>query len=371
MEVFNEPESNGRIIVTLGGKVLVIDAEFSIDRTDATRPVTDVASLKTAYAIPNSTSESSSGHSRSLDGFLATAIRAFLAEIQKDDEKRDSVEAARIGNMVSSHFSYLMKLDHLALAESEGGGRWFSFIDKMSLEIETVASKEANVIIQYVRPTTYLLHPPHKFDTRAERNASRAPLDVFLLRAHALPFPYLTTPSISFLTYLSPLAYLNLLRSASSTPTTTPPANHLPLLDVPITHIRSALTQKVLPAGITLATLVLSPTPPPAYHQDSMNLSAIDARPSAQLVSDAARVESRYVFPVAREVAALHGQQFTWILDFTGGGAHPGVVVSQARMREIELVVNPISGMHHIEPSIVSFVGGTGSWVDLLVSCPS
>ena len=86
---------------------------------------------------------------------------------------------------------------------------------------------------------------------------------------------------------------------------------------------------------------------------------------------DAARVESRYVFPVAREVAALHGQQFTWILDFTGGGAHPGVVVSQARMREIELVVNPISGMHHIEPSIVSFGGGTGSWVDLLVSCPT
>ena len=158
MEAFNEEETNGRITVVLGGKVLVVDIEFAIDRTDPSRPTIDVATLKTAYAIPNSTSDSS-GHSRSLDGFLAGAIRAFLAEVQKDDDKRDSVEAARLGESLSKHLSDLMRLDHLALTESEGGLRWFSFIDKMSLEIENIAAKEADVILRLALRSPYLSSP--------------------------------------------------------------------------------------------------------------------------------------------------------------------------------------------------------------------
>ena len=152
MEAFNDPEQNGRTSVVLGGKVLVVDIDFAVDRTDPSKPTVDVASLKTAYAIPNSTAESSSGNSISLDGFLAHAIRAFLNEVQKADAQRDSVEAARIGNLLSDHLSYLMKLDHLALAEGDGGLRWFSFIDKMSLEVEKLASREAAVIQKYYSP---------------------------------------------------------------------------------------------------------------------------------------------------------------------------------------------------------------------------
>ena len=72
-----------------------------------------------------------------------------MNEVQKADAQRDSVEAARIGNLLSDHLSYLMKLDHLALAEGDGGLRWFSFIDKMSLEVEKLASREAAVIQKY------------------------------------------------------------------------------------------------------------------------------------------------------------------------------------------------------------------------------
>lgn len=150
METFNDPEQNGRTSVVLGGKVLVVDIDFAIDRSNPARPTIDVATLKTAYAIPNSTAESSSGNSVSLDGFLAHAIRAFLAEVQKEDAERDSVEAARIGNLLSDHLSYLMKLDHLALSEGDGGLRWFSFIDKMSLEVEKLASREAAAIQRYL-----------------------------------------------------------------------------------------------------------------------------------------------------------------------------------------------------------------------------
>ncbi|KAI1784243.1 hypothetical protein LXA43DRAFT_1101647 [Ganoderma leucocontextum] len=340
METFNEPEQNGRTSVVLGGKVLVVDIDFAIDRTDPAKPTIDVATLKTAYAIPNSTAESSSGNSVSLDGFLAHTIRAFLGEVQKEDAQRDSVEAARIGNLLSDHLSYLMKLDHLALSEGDGGLRWFSFIDKMSLDVEKLASREAAAI------------------QRSERGAATTPLDVFLLRGHALPLPYLTSPSISFLTYVSPLTYLKLIRTSQPT---APPASHLPNLDVPFHHLRAALTSHPRPAGATVATLVLSPNPPPVYLADSMSITALDARPSAALVEDADRLE--FVFPAAREVAGQ--QQFSWVLDFTEGGKYPGVVVSQLRMRKIELLVNPYSGMVPMS-DVPMMAFGAGSWVDLL-----
>ena len=35
---------------------------------------------------------------------------------------------------------------------------------------------------------------------------------------------------------------------------------------------------------------------------------------------------------------------YTWVLDFTHGGRQRGIVTSQSRMKEIELVVNPLGG---------------------------
>ncbi|KAI8999049.1 hypothetical protein BD414DRAFT_512589 [Trametes punicea] len=344
MEAFNEPERDGHSTVVLGGKVVVVDIDFSVDRTNPDLPVMDVAACKTAYAIPNSTAVSSTGNSISLDGFLADAIHRFLYEVQKEDAQRDSVEAARLGNLLSDHFAYLMKLDHLALSEGDGGLRWFNFIDRMSLEVEKLASSEADAMCrQESRPVV--------------------PLDVFLMRSRALPLPYLTTPSISFLTYLSPLTYLKLLR-------TTPPFNtsttHLPKLDISFQHLRRSLTSHPRPQGVTVATLVLSPTAPPAYHADSMSMSALDTRPSSSsTVPNAADME--YIFPAAREAQGPQGQQFTWLLDFTGGGRYPGVVMSKSRMHEIEVVVNPFSELDHMDNvQMMSF--STGSWVDLLLN---
>ncbi|KAI0350193.1 hypothetical protein OH77DRAFT_1507079 [Trametes cingulata] len=346
MEAFNDPEQDGHSSVVLGGKVLVIDLDFVVDRKNPERPLVDVAACKTEYAIRSSTSTSSTGNSVSLDGFLADAIRAFLKEVQKDDTERDGVEAARLGRLLSEHFAYLMKLDHLAQSEGEGGLRWFTFIDKMSLEVEKLAGNEADALCR-------------------QESAEKVPLDVFLLRSHALPLPYLTTPSISFLTYISPLAYLKLLRAA---PASAPAAGHLPKLDIPFQHLRTSLTSHPRPEGVTTATLVLSPTAPPAYHADSMSMSALDTRSSSSLVPNAAEIE--HIFPAAREVQGLQGQQFTWLLDFTAGGKYPGVVMSQSRMREIELIVNPFSGIDHVENvQMMSF--GTGSWVDLLLNSQS
>lgn len=181
------------------------------------------------------------------------------------------------------------------------------------------------------------------------------------MRSHALPLPYLSTPSISFLTYLSPLAYLKLLRTA---PTSPAEAAHLPKLDVSFQHFRKFLTSHPRSHGVTTATLYLSPTAPPAYHADSMSMSALDTRSSSTLVPSAADME--HVFPAAREAQGPQGQQFTWLLDFTEGGKYPGVVMSQSRMHEIELAVNPFGAMDHLQ-SVQMLPFGSGSWVDLLV----
>ncbi|EIW60768.1 uncharacterized protein TRAVEDRAFT_71063 [Trametes versicolor FP-101664 SS1] len=343
MEAFNDPERDGHSTVVLGGKVLVVDIVFSVDRTDPIRPIVCVTTCKTSYAIPNSTATSSTGNSTSLDGFLAEAIRAFLNEVQKEDAQRDSVEAARLGNLLSDHLTYLMKLDHLAISEGDGGLRWFSFIDRMSVDVEKLASSEADALSR-------------------QEAGSKFPLDIFLMRSHALPLPYLTTPSISFLTYLSPLAYLKLLRT---TPTSPAEAAHLPKLDVPFQHFRKFLTSHPRPHGVTTATLYLSPTAPPAYHADSMSMSALDTRSSSTLVPSAADME--HVFPAAREAQGPQGQQFTWLLDFTEGGKYPGVVMSQSRMHEIELAVNPFGAMDHLQ-SVQMLPFGSGSWVDLLLN---
>ncbi|KAI0750236.1 hypothetical protein C8Q80DRAFT_1120246 [Daedaleopsis nitida] len=91
----HDPERDSRITVVLGGKVLNID--FAC--TDIANPSIDVATLKTAYAIPNSKVDSSSGNSMSMNGVLADAIRTFPL------------------------WYYLMKLDNLALSEGDDGSR--------------------------------------------------------------------------------------------------------------------------------------------------------------------------------------------------------------------------------------------------------
>ena len=58
-------------------------------------------------------------------------------------------------------------------------------------------------------------------------------------------------------------------------------------------------------------------------------------------------------------------EEVTWILDFTNNGRTPGLVMSQSRMREVQLVINPSSAVEDMMYSPPAT--GFGSWVDLLV----
>lgn len=188
-----------------------------------------------------------------------------------------------------------------------------------------------------------------------------------MLRSHALPLPYLTSPSISFLTYISTQAYLSLLRSSPSPVQAS--SGSLPI-DIPLSHLRQQLSVYPRLRGTTIARLSLAPVSNQSY-PPSISMTSLDSRPTFPL---APGVDVDHTFPQCVNSDSLideagtteSSSQHTWILDFTEAGKYSGVVMSQSRMRDIELVINPFSVMNQMnEVGMMSF--GTGSWVDLLV----
>lgn len=117
--------------------------------------------------------------------------------------------------------------------------------------------------------------------------------------------------------------------------------------------------------GVTIATLVLSSSPGSVSDPSAMDIADLRSRPTFNLVPAGAQVD-RMLPQQGQSMESSTVASRMWILDFTDGGKYPGVVMSQSRMREIELVVNPLSAMSHMgDVPVIAF--GSGSWLDLLV----
>ncbi|KAJ7668419.1 hypothetical protein DFH06DRAFT_1181631 [Mycena polygramma] len=339
METYKEDGREAGML--LAGTVLVMEVEFSVNREEPLNPVLDVASVKTSYAIPNSDSgvTSNTDGSVSLDAFLAGTIQKFCNELKKPEEARDPRQIAKLGRVaVLDQLRYLVMLDRLAARKDDGGVRWFVDIDQLCSILETFSKNEAEAVALSLA-------------------VERAPLDIYLLRCHALPLPYLVSPSITFLVYVSPQVYLS-LKTSSSPPRS--PESNLPKIDIPFNQLRSYLSTHQI--GATMATLQLSPLTDSQLFPASLSMPSLISRPTFPLVPSGSELE--HVFPQTAELTS--DAQHVWILDFTHGGQFPGVVVSQSRLREMELVVNPLSGMDSMSTGMMSF--GTGSWVALLLN---
>jgi hypothetical protein len=202
-------------------------------------------------------------------------------------------------------------------------------------------------------------------------SVSRVPLDIFLARSHALPLPYLASPCLTFLIYASPLAYLNLLRTSLTSSTSSPPlVSHIPKLDISSSVLRSQLSVWPPPSGITTASLRICDVYKPVLAPVNVLMHGV-ARPTFSL--DPSMYQFDHVFPEVPEGPRAEGlpnsPETVWILDFAHQGKTKGVVMSQPRMREIEVIVNPFS--QSSGPSTIDMIGSsslsTGSWVDLLV----
>ena len=144
MEAFKEAETNGKITLILGGKVLVVDIELSVDRSDETHPKLSVIALKTSYASP--VSGPTTEGSVSMNGFLMDYIREFITEAHKPLGEQDTKKAGKLIRGFLAHMQYLMKLDGMATQEGEGGLRWLNDIDVLALTAEGRAKTESQSI---------------------------------------------------------------------------------------------------------------------------------------------------------------------------------------------------------------------------------
>ena len=199
-------------------------------------------------------------------------------------------------------------------------------------------------------------------------------LDVFLSRAHALAVPYLVSPTMSFLVYLSPLAYYALIRPDENDSNRAPVRHETPdsytKLDVPLSVLQHRLSNRQSrPAGATIATLTLKSVstslPLPEWRPDQRpNLG----RPYFRLpgASVLAALDHYLIAPSSDN---SNNTRDVWMLDFTDSGRSPGIVMTHSRMREIQQVIDPVNlgggigfpMQMHPQPL-------PGSWIGLLVS---
>ncbi|THH20790.1 hypothetical protein EW146_g649 [Bondarzewia mesenterica] len=345
MEAFPEADTSGRRTLVLGGKVLVLDVEFAL------QPFVDIVGVRTSYAVPNGAPGGTAKGSVSLDGFLTDVLSAWVREVQRLAQKQVNATAgieagtgvngvdattAALGKEVLKSFGYLMRLDQLASIEGDPGIRWFSDIDALGASLEGFAKVEAQAVASSL-------------------SLREAPLDIFLLRGHALPLPYLTSPSLSLLIHLSPRTYLSLLRNLSAPDL---PSPSLPAISLPFSHLRRLLASRTPLTGATFATLSIRPLKTQLRPPAASGLPLLSNRPSFPLISAAAAFD--YAFPIPQGVGP--DEQCVWVLDFTASGRKRGVVMSQSRMGGIEAIVNPLSAINHMSGGgMITYISPTGA----------
>ena len=181
------------------------------------------------------------------------------------------------------------------------------------------------------------------------RGQPSVPLDVLLLHGHALALPYLHFPSLCFLVYLSPRAYLSIQRG-----TPVDAAQHLPSIDIPSSHLYNCLNTEPSPPGVTRAALNLVPLEQTSSLPGDPLLSS---RPSFPLAPTALGFTHNFPLPTTGTDAGKCG----WVLSFG-----KGIIMSQSRMLEIARVVQPHDQLSYsgTGPNL-SFM--TGGWADMLV----
>lgn len=134
----------------LGGKVLVIDVDFTYRHVNDLISVLEVSSVKTSYAVANNPPPLNTNGSKLLDVFLKENIQSYCTEVQKPDDIRDTQGASRLKKDILKQLHYLVVLDKLAGKQDVVGIRWFVEVDVLSSTLESYAKKEAEVVASCV-----------------------------------------------------------------------------------------------------------------------------------------------------------------------------------------------------------------------------
>ncbi|KDQ21384.1 hypothetical protein BOTBODRAFT_141621 [Botryobasidium botryosum FD-172 SS1] len=352
----------GKTTFTCGGKVLVLDIELRrLKITEDNDTALALTSLKVSHAVDAIPSPSSPSDVY-MDALLSNLLRDFITEAYKPDP--DCLRAAAYGLAFQWHLEYLHRLDIFADKE---GLKWFKDVATLTAKCETVAKLEAEAIAAY-----------HLLPSASSLSLPYAPLDIFLTRAHALPLPYLTSPTLNFLVHLSSRAYLSLLKSSSQTPSSSANPSHPsePQFDIPIPALRDYISKHSPPSAshahsqslFTIASLRIVPSRASSPTSASADAGGTPtAQPSFLLLP---------AFPDNCQHEFLEHAEWEWVLDFSGsfdggsdkssgGGGGGGVVMRQSAMREIAGIVGGTSQMGGMMG--VSSAKAL-SWVDLLLN---
>jgi hypothetical protein len=344
------PEEGVDTTLILGGQVLVLDVTLAAAAIEPT--------VKMSYA--------GSG-----EGRPSPAMDVFFSRLVRGAVKQDGHEGGGVGRRLRDALGYLMRLDRLAAQEGNAGARWFGEVDALARELAKITQEEAALLAQCVHFIRFSFILPFGIlssrswaDGRVScctivdecthaifdrfRGQPLVPLDILLLRGHALALPYLHSPSLCFLVHLSPRAYLSLQRSASANTT-----EQLLSIDIPLAHLYNCLGTDTPPPGVTRAALTLEPL------QQTPSTSAdplLSSHPSFPLASSAIGFTHDFPLPTGTDAG-----KYGWVLTFG-----KGIIMSQSRMLEIARVVQPDDQLSYTGtgPNL-SFM--TGGWADMLV----
>lgn len=144
MEAFQDGSREGCATVVLGGKLMVIDVDFVVQRNDLLKPKLTVTNVKTSHALLPGNSNSNT--SSPLDSFIAREIQNYCEEVQKDEESRDPQLIASVRRRISEHLRYLVLLDGLASRNNDGGNKWFTDIDELFPVLDELVKIEAQAV---------------------------------------------------------------------------------------------------------------------------------------------------------------------------------------------------------------------------------
>lgn len=236
MEVYQIDE-NGQTTLTCAGSAVVLDIAFEKLAIGNDRPTIRLVSLKTSYPT-SSGSAPVPQPVTTVEDLLEADITAYISEVLSEDA--DATKAAQLAWRVMEHIQYIMLLDAQAAREAESGdtgARWFAEVGILSPKVIDLSCQEAAGLASQLR-------------------TQKAPLDIFLRRAHAFPLINLNSPSFSFLIGMTPISYLSLLK-ASLGHVDKPTSDPQPNIDIPITFLRRFVAQHPTPPGITTCNLII------------------------------------------------------------------------------------------------------------------